>query len=113
MSIFLRTDDKNLARKNPPMPAKPAWSQIAARALLGLWHVQAESLRKHLDAWPHRLHELVTSDVRRAARLIDTGLRSFGLADAQPRPAPARRTAAAACRAATRIGSQTGANGGA
>ena len=23
--------------------------QIAARALLGLWHVQAESLRKHLD----------------------------------------------------------------
>ena len=51
--------------------------QIAARALLGLWHVQAESLRRHLDAGPDRLHELVTSDVRRAARLIDTGLRSF------------------------------------
>jgi AcrR family transcriptional regulator len=51
--------------------------QIAARALLGLWHVQAESLRKHLDAAPTRLHELVMSDVRRAGRLIDTGLDSF------------------------------------
>ena len=53
--------------------------QIAARALLGLWRVQADSLRRHLDgaATPARLHELVTADVRRAARLIDTGLRSF------------------------------------
>jgi hypothetical protein len=57
--------------------------QIAARALLGLWHVQAHSLRTHLNGayTPARLHELVASDVRRAARLIDTGLRSF--------PAPA------------------------
>ena len=54
--------------------------QIAARALLGLWHVQAHSLRTHLNGGhrPARLHELVTSDVRRAARLIDTGLRGFG-----------------------------------
>jgi AcrR family transcriptional regulator len=53
--------------------------QIAARALLGLWRVQADSLRKHLDQVPTsaRLHELVTADVRRAARLIDTGLRAF------------------------------------
>ena len=56
--------------------------QIAARALLGLWHVQAESLRKHLDdgaPTPARVRELVTADVRRAARLIETGLRSFTL----------------------------------
>jgi AcrR family transcriptional regulator len=60
--------------------------QIAARALLGLWHVQAESLRKHLGGTrPDQLHELVMADVRRAARLIDTGLRSF----APPRPGPA------------------------
>jgi AcrR family transcriptional regulator len=54
--------------------------QIAARALLGLWHVQAHSLRTHLNGGhsPARLHELATSDVRRAARLIDTGLRGFG-----------------------------------
>lgn len=53
--------------------------QIAARALLGLWRVQAESLRRHLDHAPTaaRLHELVTADVRRAAQLIDTGLRTF------------------------------------
>jgi AcrR family transcriptional regulator len=53
--------------------------QIAARALLGLWRVQADSLRKHLDhaATPDRLHELVTADVRRAARIVETGLRSL------------------------------------
>jgi hypothetical protein len=59
------------------MSADDPEPQIAARALLGLWHVQAESLRRHLDAGPARLHELVASDVRRAARLIDTGLHSF------------------------------------
>ena len=53
--------------------------QITARALLGLWHIQADSLRKHLDhaATPALLHQRVTADVRRAARLIDTGLRAF------------------------------------
>jgi len=53
--------------------------QIAARALLGLWHVQADSLRRHLDhaATPALLHKQVTADVRRAARLIETGLRTF------------------------------------
>jgi AcrR family transcriptional regulator len=53
--------------------------QITARALLGLWRVQADSLRRHLDrtATPALLHERVTADVRRAARLIDTGLRAF------------------------------------
>jgi AcrR family transcriptional regulator len=53
--------------------------QIAARALLGLWPVQGNSLRRHLDfaATPARLRDLVTADVRRAARLIDTGLRAF------------------------------------
>jgi AcrR family transcriptional regulator len=57
--------------------------QIAARALLGLWRVQADSLRRHLDstATTALLRERVTADVHRAARLIDTGLRTF--------PAPA------------------------
>jgi hypothetical protein len=64
------------------MSASDPEPQIAARALLGLWHVQAESLRQHLDGStaPARIHELVSADVRRAARLIDTGLRSFALA---------------------------------
>jgi AcrR family transcriptional regulator len=55
--------------------------QIAARALLGLWRVQADSLRRHLDVapTPTRLRELVTADVRRAAELISTGLRGFAV----------------------------------
>jgi AcrR family transcriptional regulator len=53
--------------------------QIAARALLGLWRVQAESLRKHLDGPLARIQEMVTTDVRRAAVLIEGGLRSFGV----------------------------------
>jgi len=53
--------------------------QIAARALLGLWRVQGDSLRRHLHGSPApaQLHDLVTADVRRAAQLIDTGLLSF------------------------------------
>jgi AcrR family transcriptional regulator len=53
--------------------------QIAARALLGLWHVQAQSLRKHLGATRlDRIDEQVTADVRRAAHLIGVGLDSLG-----------------------------------
>jgi AcrR family transcriptional regulator len=53
--------------------------QIAARALLGLWHVQAQSLRKHLGATRlDRIQEQVTADVRRAAHLIGVGLDSLG-----------------------------------
>ena len=64
------------------MRAEDPEPQIAARALLGLWHVQAESLRKHLSGPPGQIHELVTADVRRAARLIDSGLSSFAVGDA-------------------------------
>jgi AcrR family transcriptional regulator len=55
--------------------------QIAARALLGLWHVQADSLRRHLASSrpvAGQVRERVTADVRRAARLIDDGLHAFG-----------------------------------
>jgi AcrR family transcriptional regulator len=74
------------ARMSPDDPEP----QIAARALLGLWRVQADSLRKHLAVapTPARLRELVTADVRRAAHLLDTGLRAFAApaspADQQP-----------------------------
>jgi AcrR family transcriptional regulator len=55
--------------------------QIAARALLGLWHVQADSLRRHLALSPAtaQVREQVAADVRSAARLIDDGLRSFAV----------------------------------
>ncbi|HEX4216296.1 MAG TPA: TetR family transcriptional regulator [Candidatus Dormibacteraeota bacterium] len=57
--------------------------QIAAAALLELWGVQFRSLRHHLRASaPADLQGAVTADVRRAARLIDAGLRT--LPDAPP-----------------------------
>jgi len=55
--------------------------QIAAAALLALWPVQFQSLRKHLEPTQAagELHAAVTADVRRAARLIDSGLHSLPL----------------------------------
>ncbi|GIF22457.1 AcrR family transcriptional regulator [Actinoplanes tereljensis] len=52
--------------------------QIAAIALVGLWRVQFQSLRRHLatTADPAKLHSEVTVDVHRAARLIEDGLAS-------------------------------------
>jgi AcrR family transcriptional regulator len=54
--------------------------RIAATALIGLWDIQSHSLRRHLDhvRTPAQVRKAVTADVRRAADLIDTGLRSFG-----------------------------------
>jgi AcrR family transcriptional regulator len=54
--------------------------QIAASALLGLWRVFYQSVRRHAEA-EHPAASVrngVMGDVRRAARLIDTGLWSFG-----------------------------------
>jgi AcrR family transcriptional regulator len=54
--------------------------QIAASALLGLWRVFYQAVRRHAEA-EHpspTVREDVMGDVRRAARLIDTGLWSFG-----------------------------------
>jgi AcrR family transcriptional regulator len=53
--------------------------QIAATALLGLWRVQFQALARYLDGsrTPVQVHRAVTADVRRAGRLIDTGLSSF------------------------------------
>ena len=56
--------------------------QIAADALLGLWRVQFRAMTKYSDGTrsPDEVRDLVLAEVRRAARLIDTGLWSFGLA---------------------------------
>jgi AcrR family transcriptional regulator len=53
--------------------------QIAATALLGLWRIQFQGLARYLDGTrtPAQVHQAVTADVHRAARLIDTGLSSF------------------------------------
>jgi hypothetical protein len=56
--------------------------QIAANAILGLWRVLYRGLFRYATAehTPAEVRDAVTADVRRAARLIDTGLWSFGLA---------------------------------
>jgi hypothetical protein len=89
MDQFASVAAQILAARAGTSPDDPE-PQIAARALLGLWHVQASSLRKHLDGAhaPARVRELVTADVRHAARLLETGLRSY----AAPAPPVARTT---------------------
>jgi AcrR family transcriptional regulator len=59
--------------------------QIAATALLGLWHVQFAGLRRYLDGTrtPAQIREAVTADVHRAARLLDTGLSAFAATSGQ------------------------------
>jgi AcrR family transcriptional regulator len=53
--------------------------QIAAAALLGLWRIQYRALPRYLDGTrtPAQVHQAVTGDVHRAARLISSGLDSF------------------------------------
>jgi AcrR family transcriptional regulator len=53
--------------------------QIAADALVGLWRIFYRSLVKYsdMDMSPTELRDRVLGDVRRAARLLDTGLWSF------------------------------------
>jgi AcrR family transcriptional regulator len=61
------------------MSAEDPEPQIAAAALLGLWRIQFQGLRKYLDGTrtPAQVHRAVTADVHRAAQLIDAGLSSF------------------------------------
>jgi AcrR family transcriptional regulator len=56
--------------------------QVAANAIVGLWRVQYRAMARYADGdhTPSELNDAVIADVRRAARLIDTGLWSFGLA---------------------------------
>ncbi len=56
--------------------------QIAATAILGLWQVQFRAMARYSDGsrTPAETRELVLADVHRAARLIETGLWSFGMA---------------------------------
>jgi AcrR family transcriptional regulator len=72
------------------MSADDPEPQITATALLGLWRVQFLSLSKYLDGTrtAAQVHQAVTADVRRAARLIGSGIDSLS-----PRPAGGREGA--------------------
>jgi AcrR family transcriptional regulator len=55
--------------------------QIAAEAILSLWKIQFSAIEKYTDGTrtPTEVRERVISEVYRAARLIETGLWSFGI----------------------------------
>ena len=80
MDRFVAVAAEVLAERAGMRPEDPE-PQIAASALLGLWRVQFESLRRHLDGTltPAETHRRVAADVRRAARLIDAGLATFAV----------------------------------
>ena len=67
-----------LAGRTGRSPEEPE-PQIAATALIGLWPIQFQALRRHLNRTrtPEQLHDAVGVDVQRAARLIDAGLNTF------------------------------------
>jgi AcrR family transcriptional regulator len=77
MDQFVAVAAAALAGRAAMSPDDPE-PRIAATALLGLWRVQFQALGKYLDGTrtPAQLHRAVSADVRRAARLIDTGLSS-------------------------------------
>ncbi|WP_328456770.1 TetR family transcriptional regulator [Amycolatopsis sp. NBC_00438] len=53
--------------------------RIAATALVGLWDVKADAVKKHLygDLGLDEVRERVLAEVRRAAQVIDGGLRAW------------------------------------
>jgi hypothetical protein len=78
MDQFTAVAAKILAEQ-AAMSAGDPEPQIAATALLGLWRVQFLSLAKYLDGTrtPAQVHQAVTADVHRGARLIAAGLNSL------------------------------------
>ncbi|WP_436535585.1 TetR family transcriptional regulator [Actinoplanes sp. HUAS TT8] len=77
MDRFVAVAAELLADRAGQRPDDPE-PQIAATALLGLWRVQFQSLRRHLATTsdPAKLRDEVTADVHRAARLVENGLTS-------------------------------------
>jgi AcrR family transcriptional regulator len=69
---------ESLAARADVDPSDPE-PQIAADALLGLWRIYYGAILKYSqhELSPAGIRDAVMSDVRRAARLIDTGLWSF------------------------------------
>jgi AcrR family transcriptional regulator len=67
-----------LARRAGLRPDDPE-PQVAAAALLSLWRVQYRAVPRYLDGTrtAAQVHQAVTADVQRAARLISRGLDSF------------------------------------
>jgi AcrR family transcriptional regulator len=72
MDRFVQVAAETLASRTGADPADPE-PQIAAIALLGLWRIQFDSLRRHTGT-PAEVRAAVTADIRRAAALLSGGL---------------------------------------
>jgi AcrR family transcriptional regulator len=78
MDRLVATAAEVLADRAGTSPDDPE-PQIAATALLGLYLVQVRALRRHLDGirTPAQVRRAVTSEVQRAAHLLERGLAQF------------------------------------
>lgn len=81
MDRLVKVAAESMAARAGVNPEDPE-PQIAAQAIVGLWRIQFQAMEKYSDGTrsARAVREAVMEDVRRAARLIDTGLWSFGMA---------------------------------
>lgn len=79
MDRLVRVTAEAMAERAGVSPDDPE-PQIAAHSILGLWSIQFQAIGRYADERraTDEVYELVTSEVRRAARLIESGLWSFG-----------------------------------
>jgi AcrR family transcriptional regulator len=79
MEHLVRVAAEAMAERAHVSPEDPE-PQIAAHAILGLWTVQWMAIRRHADSGlsSDDVLDQAAADVRRAARLIDSGLWAFG-----------------------------------
>ncbi len=86
-----------LAERAGLSPADPE-PQVAAHALIGLWRIYFRALERYSDGrhTPSQAADLVSQELRRAARLTNTGLWSFDVFVQGADGTPGARTAALA-----------------
>jgi AcrR family transcriptional regulator len=80
MDRLVQVAAEALAERAGVSPDDPE-PQIAANAIIGLWRIQFQAMRRHADAGltPDEIIAAVTDEVERAARLIDSGLWAFAV----------------------------------
>jgi AcrR family transcriptional regulator len=80
MDRLVRVAAEAMAERVGVSPDDPE-PQIAAAAILGLWRIQFHAMRRYGDGvhTPEAVYAQVTSEVHRAARLIDSGLWAFSV----------------------------------